>query len=215
MFTTNTHKKYWQERKIDWDKSYLSGIDPVSGQPMWNHPHRDMLVQALRTIPFVSLWEVGCGAGANFYKFLHNFKGKQFNGSDVNPDAIEFCRKTFVGGRFKVESAENLLMSDNSVDVMLSDATLLYVGPGKIKKVLQELFRVTRNHILLCELHETNLWKRWLYRLYRGYNVYDYKKLLEELGAYDIQIVKIPKEMWPGEPWAKYGHVILAKLPKK
>jgi len=215
MFTTNKHKKYWAERKIDWDKSYLSGIDPASGQPMWNHPHREMLAQALSTIPWVSLWEVGCGAGANFMKFLHHFRGKQFNGSDINPDAIAFCNKTFNGGRFRVESAEDLLMSDNSVDVILSDATLLYVGPEKIKHVLREMYRVARNHILLCELHEPNLWKRWLYRFSRGYNVYDYRKLLEELGAYDIQIRKIPKEMWPGDPWARFGHIILAKLPKK
>lgn len=154
------------------------------------------------------------GAGANLKKILHHFQNKSLGGSDVNPDAIAFCEKTFSNGMFHVEGAESLFMSNNSTDVVLSDATLLYTPPWKIRKVLAELKRVARNRLILCELHESSLWKRWVYRLRTGYNVYDYRKLLEELGAYDIQLVKIPKEMWPGDPWQRFGYVIKANLSK-
>lgn len=203
MKTTNKHKKYWTERKIDWKTSYLD---------TWDHPHRQLLVWILKTIPFYSLWEVGCGPGANLKKIVQEIPNKQLGGSDVNPEAIELAQKTFKGGLFHVESGENLLMSDNSVDVILSDACLIYVDPTKIKKYLNEYKRVARSHIVLCELHEKNLWKRFTYWLKTGYFMYDYKKLLDKLGYWDIRLTKIPKEFWPGTPWEQHGYIITAKI---
>ena len=214
MKTTRQHQKHWEERKIDWQQSYLDGIDPVSAQPMWNHPHRNVIVGALSSFPWISLMEVGCGAGANLKKILHHFSNKQLVGIDVNKDAIEVASKNFIGGIFKVGSVEEIPASDESVDVVLSDATLIYVGPGRIRKVMRELGRVTRRKLVLCELHEESMWKRWLYRFRTGYNVYNYKELLDELGAYDVQMVKIPKNVWPGDPWARFGYVIKASIPK-
>lgn len=203
MKTTNKHLKYWAERKIDWKTSYLD---------TWDHPHRNLIVWVLKSIPFRSLWEVGCGPGANLKKIITEIKNVQLGGSDVNPEAIELAQKTFTGGLFHVESGENLLMSDKAVDVILSDACLIYVDPFKIKKYLNEYRRVARNHIVLCELHEKNLWKRFTYWLKTGYFMYDYKKLLTKLGYWDIEMIKIPKEFWPGTPWEQYGYIIIAKI---
>lgn len=224
MKTTNQHKKFWSGRKIDWEKSYLTGIDEVSGQPMWNHPHRQLIMWALAEIEssqgmgnrpgWISLWEIGCGAGANLMKIVKTFKGKQIGGSDINADAIEVAKKTFTGGRFRVESAEDIFLSDSSVDVMLSDASLIYISPGKIKGVINEMVRVTRNNIVLCEFHNTSLLKRWLFRLKTGYNSYDYQQLLEDAGCYDIKVIKIPESFWQGEPWKSWGYIISAKISK-
>lgn len=211
MFTKK-HKKYWAERKIDWDKSYLRGIDEVSGRPMYDHPHREIIMQALKTFPWMSLWEVGMGGGANLAKILQTFKDKQLGGCDINPDAVEFATKTFQGGKFHCESVEDMLLSDKAVDVVLSDATLLYIGPEKIRSTIHELVRIARNRIVLCEFHGTNWLSRWWLRLKTGYNAYDYKKLLEDEGCYDIQVVKIPEAYWQGFPWTKWGYVIVAKL---
>lgn len=211
-FTTKNRKKYWTDRKIDWKHSYLDGVDEVTGEPIWNHPHREIIVSALRSFNWVSLWEVGCGPGGNLVKITKSFQGKQLGGSDVNEDAIEVAKQTFTGGKFNVESAEDLLLSDKAVDVMLSDATLIYIGPGKIKSTIKELVRVTRNAIVLCEFHSTNPFARLWLRLKTGYNAYDYEKLLEEAGCYDIQKVKIPERMWPGFPWNIWGYVLVAKV---
>lgn len=203
--TTKAHLKFWKDRKIDWEKSYLS---------TWNHPHRDLIVMALKGLSWYSLWEVGCGPGANLVRIVKDIPNKQLGGCDVNEDAIALARKTFNGGRFHVESSEDMLLSDRAVDIVLSDASLIYIGPTKIKKVLGEMKRIGRNQLLLCELHEPKWWKRWIYRFKTGYNVYDYKKLLEGMGCYKVGVFKIPKEYWPGTPWETYGHIIIAHLPK-
>lgn len=213
--TTKAHKEYWRDRKIDWVQSYLTGIDPATNRPMWDHPHRTLLTWVLKSYNWVSLWEVGCASGANLVKFTKEFTGKQYGGSDVNPDAIETAKKTFNGARFHVESVEDLLMSDASVDVVLSDATLIYIGPNKIDQAMHEITRVARNNILLCEFHEKNPWKRLWLRIKTGYNSYDYQKLLERHGCYDITIIKIPKDFWPGFPWEKHGYIISARVTKK
>lgn len=213
--STNQHKKYWKERQIDWYQSYLAGIDPATNKPMWDHPHREIFIWILKSIPWVSLWEVGCGAGANLVKITKEFQGKQLGGSDINKDAIEVAKKIFVGGRFHVESAEDMLLSDNAVDVMLSDAALIYVGPEKIDQALHEITRIARNQIILCEFHGKNWLSRLLFKLKTGYNAYNYQDLLEKHGCYDINIVKIPEAAWPGFPWNKWGYIISAKVTKK
>lgn len=204
--STRQHIRFWKTRQIDWNKDYLQ---------TWNHPHRQLIVWALQTIPWVSLWEAGCGPGPNLVRITKSFQGKQLGGSDVNAEAIELARSTFVGGKFHVESVENMLLSDGAVDVMLSDAALIYIGPTRIKKALHEMVRIARNNIVLCEFHGTSWWQRFLFRLQTGYNAYDYVQLLEAEGCYDIQIVKITKEFWDGTPWTKWGHIIMAKIPKK
>ncbi len=209
--TTKKHKKFWTERKIDWEKDYLS---------TWNHPHRQLIIWALRSFHWMSLWEVGCGPGANLVRIVKEMEGKGWKGtlggSDVNADAIEVARKTFTGGKFHVESVEDMLLSDQAVDVMLSDAALIYIGPTKIKKAIGEMVRISRNHIVLCEFHSTNWWKRLLLRLKTGYNAYDYRKLLEEAGCYDIKVIKMAPEFWPGtkkgDGWFDFGHIIVANV---
>lgn len=200
--STKEHKEYWKNRKIDWKTAYLD---------TWNHPHRELIVSALKQMQWFSLWEVGCGPGANLVKIVKELPGRQVGGSDISEDAIELAQKTFVGGKFHVESVEDLLLSDNAVDVVLSDATLIYIGPRKIHKVMNELTRVARNYVVLCEFHSTNWFKKLMFRWKSGYNAYDYKKLLEKYGYFDILIVKIPKEFWPGTPWQEWGHIIIGR----
>ena len=215
MKTTNQHKKYWRDRKINWLDSYLNGIDPATNRPMWDHPHRQMIVWALQSFNWISLWEVGCGAGANLVKITNSFKGKMLGGSDINADAIETARKVFNGARFHVESTDDLLMSNDSVDVVLSDASLIYIGKDKIDQAMHEITRTARNHVILCEFHGNSWWKRFWFKLKTGYNAYNYKDLLEKHGCYDISIIKIPEDMWPGFPWNKWGYIIIAKVTKK
>lgn len=204
--TTAQHEKFWRERKIDWDAHYTA---------TWTHPHRALIIAALQTIPWISLWEIGCGSGANLIRIIkEGFQGRQLGGSDINADAIAAAMKNFTGGKFHIESSEDILLSDNAVDVMLSDASLIYIGPGKIKKVIAEMTRVARNHIILCEFHSTHWWKRWLLRWRTGYNAYDYRTLLENAGCYDIKVIKIPKEFWEGDPWESFGYIIMASVTK-
>lgn len=210
--TTSQHRNWWAVRKIDWTKDYLA---------TWDHPHRQLISWVLSTFNWVSLWEVGCGPGPNLMKIVKDFKPtlenpRQLGGSDISPDAIEVAKSTFQGGRFHVESVEDLLLSDDSVDVILSDATLIYIGPEKIKKAIHELTRTARTRVVLCEFNSTSWWKRLKLRIKTGYNAYDYKKLLEAEGCYDVQLYKLPPDAWPGskpgDGWYDFGYLITARV---
>jgi ubiquinone/menaquinone biosynthesis C-methylase UbiE len=208
-YTTSQWSRWWRDRDIDWKEDYLS---------TWNHPHRNMLMAVLQTFDWFSLLEIGCGAGANMYKILQTFKAeKQLGGIDISPEAIEVAKKAFQGAFLKVGSVEDIMMSDNSADVILSDMCLIYIGPSKIKKVLSEVKRIARGRIVLCEFHAPKLKDRLMLRARAGIHAYDYVKLLESQGFHDVTLYKMPKECWPGadDQKNKFRYVIVAKVPKR
>jgi ubiquinone/menaquinone biosynthesis C-methylase UbiE len=202
--TTNQNKKYWQFRQIDWDRSYLSGTI--------NHPHRGLILEVLKSFNWLSLWEVGCGPGANLFRICQSFPGRQLGGNDLNADAIDLARKSFKNAIFEVSSGDNILMSDKACDVVLSDMMLIYVDPLNIKKYLNEFKRICRTRVILVEFHSESWWERLKLRIRSGYNSYNYKKLLEQVGFYDIIVWKIPEEYWPGgNPQKQFAYIISAK----
>jgi ubiquinone/menaquinone biosynthesis C-methylase UbiE len=203
--TTNQQKKFWKERSIDWKKDYQC-------KEMIEHPHRRLITWILKSIQFHSLWEVGVGGGANLIRIAQDIPNKQLGGSDVNPEAIALLKETFTGGMFHVESGDDMMMSDNSLDVILTDMCLIYVDPRHIDKYLKEFYRVGRNYIVLVEFHSNSWWKRMKARL-GGYHVYDYRKRLERIGYYDIMVQKIPEEYWPGtDQNTEFRSIITARI---
>ncbi len=208
LSTTKTWSNYWKRRQISWNEHYFQ---------TYLHPHRNLILEALSTFNWLSLMEIGVGGGANLLRIIKHFKNKQVGGIDINPDAIKFCEETFNNGIFKVNSADDIMMSNNSTDVVLSDDTLIYVSPRDIGKYLNEIKRITRNHILLCEFHSESWWRRLAVRLKTGYYVYDWPKLLDKYGFYDIQMYKLKEEDWPeckGTIQEGLRHIILAKVIK-
>jgi ubiquinone/menaquinone biosynthesis C-methylase UbiE len=206
-YTTTQHMKWWAKRQIDWKTSYLD---------TWNHPHRNIIVAALRTINWMSLIEIGCGPGPNLVKILKNFQGKQLGGIDVNEEAIKLARKTFTDGLFKVSPGNDVMLSDKATDVALTDMALIYVGRLQIGSYIEELKRISRNHVVLCEFHSNSLWKRLWLKMVSGYNAHDYKKLLEKHGFYDIISYKLQPEDWPeGTHQKDFAHVFVARVPKR
>ena len=179
------------------------------------HPHRLLLVELLRLLPWLSLIEVGCGAGANLKAILKVMPNRQVGGIDVNKDAIEFCKKEFTRGLFKVGKADDIMLSDKSCDILLADMLYIYISPRKIERHLRELKRVARNHIVLFELNSPSLWERLALKWKEGYNAYNWKKLLKENEFYDIETYKIPREAWPeSDLQQKYGTIIVCKVPR-
>lgn len=206
-YSTDQWSQWWSERKIDWKAHYLD---------TWNHPHRFMLSSVLRQLDWMSLLEVGSGPGANLANFVRHFPGRQLGGVDINPEAIELAKQTFNGAFLKVGSADDIMMSDSSTDVVLSDMTMIYFGPRRIKKALKEIRRVARKYAIFCEFHSESLWERLLLRVTSGYHAYNYRTLLAKMGFYDINLIKIPPEAWPGEdPKQKLRYIVVAKVPKR
>lgn len=203
--TTKSQSAWWKQRKIDWHKSYQN----------WEHPHRFLISQVLKSLSWLSLIEVGCGGGANLMNILKALPGKQVGGVDINSDAIDLCNKTFRDGVFKVNSADNVMLSDKATDIVLSDAVLIYVSPKDIKRYIKEIKRIGRRYLVLCEFHSTSWWNRLALKINSGYNAYDWKKLLESEGFYDVALYKIPKEVWSGTPWEEFGYICVATIPHR
>lgn len=203
--TSKRWANYWRKRKIDWQQAYSSTID---------HPHREMIVDALAPFLFRSVLEIGCASGPNLMNFLRHWPDLQVGGVDISEDAIRQAKKHMPYGAFEVRDADVLYFSKDCTDATISDACLIYFGPKKVRKALKEINRCTRNVIVLCEFHSTSWFKRLLLRWTSGYFAHDYTKLLEECGFHDVEIRKIPKEVWPGLPWEQYGHIITARVTK-
>ncbi|MEK7180259.1 MAG: class I SAM-dependent methyltransferase [Patescibacteria group bacterium] len=202
--TTEKWSAWWKGRKIDWNEHYLQTFD---------HPHRKVIVAVLKTLNFVSLFEIGCGPGANLLKIIKEIQDKQVGGTDINADAIELAKKTFNGGVFKVGRADDIMLSDDSTDVALSDMVYIYISPRHIDRHIRELKRITRNYVVLCEFHSISWWQRFKLKWQRGYFAHNWKKLLEKHGFYDVCMIKLRPQDWDGEPQKTFAYVIMAKVP--
>lgn len=209
--TTTQHANYWKDRKIDWLQHYAA---------TWTHPHRQMIIDKLKTFPWISIIEMGCACGPNLMRIISQFPRADVGGIDINADAIKAAEGIFnealknTGRRawFKVGKGDNIMMSDGSTDIVLSDMALIYVGPSDIKKYLREMKRITRNRIILMEFHHESPFKRLQLKWKSGYNAYDYKKLLAECGFLNIKVEKLPPELWDNhDPQKTYAYLITAQ----
>lgn len=200
--STKQLKAYWENRKINWEQAYFTP----------DHPHRQLIIDALRGMKFYSIYEIGCGAGANLFKVLKNFPGVRVGGVDVNEDAVAAAKKHLPNNALVEHRTKgDIFMNDHSIDVILSDACLIYIDPLRINDTIKEIKRVARNNIVFVELHSSSFWERMKIR-WRGYHAYDYKKLLAKHDFYNIRVEKIPKGLWDGTPWEQHGFIITAKI---
>ena len=195
--------KWWANRKINWNDSYWTP----------RHPHRILILREMLKIPFRSVFEIGCGAGANLANIYNVFKGAEVGGTDINPEAIAAAKRNLPYAKdLEVGTADDIFFSDKSIDMIITDATLLYVSSRKIKKVFSEMARVARNGIILCEPYRDKLWQRLKLRQAEGLHLHNYPKLLKQAGFYSISMTKITKEYWNDSLWYVCGHIISARI---
>lgn len=205
---TKKHKNYWKNRK-DWVEKY-------SSPEAVNHPHRKVIVGFLKQLNWFSLIEIGCASGANLMTIIKSIPNHQLGGVDISEDAIKEASQHLKGALLKVNSADDIMMSDKSCDIILSDMTLIYVSPKDITRYLKEAKRVARNYLVLCEFHSSSWWNRLALRINTGYFAHDYKKLLTKLDCYDIILHKVEEKDWPGgQPQKTFAYIIICKIPLK
>ena len=203
-YSTKGLTNYWLRKSGDYWKDYLK---------TWNHPHRNVISSMLKRLTWYSLVEFGCGSGPNLANIVTNIPNRQLAGIDINPEAIKLARESFKGAMFRVESCDNVLLSDKASDIVLSDMLLIYVGPLKIQKYLKEMRRIARNYIVLHEFHEKSWWRRQYLRIFSGRHSYDYKKRLQKLGFYDINIYAMP--VFEKDNEQRFRYLIIAAVPKR
>ena len=203
IITSMDKIKWWKNRKIDWEKQYFTP----------SHPHRSLIIKELLRFKFQSVFEIGCGSGANLYDIYHIFKrlGVEVGGTDINEDAINEAKKQLPFDKdLCVGDARDIFFSDKSLDIILSDACLMYVPSKDIDKTIKGIKRVSRNGVILCEIYTPSIWKRLYLWWKEGYWTHNYPKLLKKYGFFDIKITKITN--WGDSLWDNYGYIISGKI---
>lgn len=181
-------------------------MDKVGG--FWdsrNHTHRNQLMRSLVGLKFNSVLDVGSNCGASLWKINDRFKGnKRLVGIDINKEALEEGKERFPRGEFIEGNAMGIPFKDNSFDLVLVDAVLIYIDGTEIRRVKSELLRVARKNIVLVEWHDSELgiegsndtghWRRNYADLFLNF---------------PVSFMKI---RWGDSNWDKYGYVITVSL---
>jgi len=200
-------KKHWFTGQ-KWLQEYFNSLD---------HPHRRLLIEEIGLITAQGkVMEVGCNIGVNLYLLSKHFSFEKLIGIDINPSAIKIGRKWLkekgiknvelrVGKADEVDKFE-----ENDFDVVFTDATLMYIGPDKIEKVIEGIYSVAGKGVVFVEWHKEGVKDFY----YDGHWVRDYGKLLEKFVSGDsLYFKKIPAEVWGGG-WEEYGWIIRAHFHK-
>jgi len=180
------------------------------------HPHRDFLIKRIEKYrPFDTVLEIGSNAGQNLFLLAQRFPEARFYGIDINSRFIEAGRNWLADNgitnvSLTVKRADRVSdFADQSFDIVFTDATMMYIGPDKIRRLLREMKRVACKAILMNEWHlehansaNSSLW-------YDLHWVHNYRLLLEGLVPPDkISITKLPKDLWGAGGWEEYGSLV-------
>lgn len=195
--------KGWHGDAPDWLAAYWESR---------NHPHRELVVEAVARFKPKSILEVGCACGPNLYLLAKRFPEADIWGVDINRQLIEYGQ-----GRFREEGmrnvwlcvgqADGLFFDGDTFDVVFSDAMLIYIGPDKIRGVMERMLDIAKKGLVLVERHRNGadsvyrdgLWQR------------DYVKLLHALSpTARTSVNRIPNGIWP--EWADDGAVVEVRL---
>lgn len=182
------------------------------------HPHRTLLInQFSNRAPFDRVLEIGCNTGANLYHLARSFPGAQLDGIDVSSKAIEAGIKMMADAGIQnvylnVRKADELdIFDDKSIDIVLTDATLMYIGPDKIRKVLSEMIRISRKALVINEWQMVGVdsQRGSMSVYYYAHWIHDYISLLSEFVARDkIRCSRVPPGIWNDVNWDTYGSTI-------
>lgn len=189
----------WLNDGKDWIEGYEKSVD---------HPHRKEVLSILRSLPkFGSLLEVGCSVGPNLKLIQNAFPGVKLAGIDPNEASVEAAHTFVPGGGVILGDARKLgtLFEMKSFDVVLADASLMYITPDEIRGVMDQIALIAKKAVVIVERCTDSK----LGSLAGGVWGRDYELLLRERG-FKVESVKITEEMWPGSPnWAKFGKIIV------
>lgn len=115
----------------------------------------DLLLAALMPRPGESLLDVGCGTGF-FTRALANRIGGQVVGVDINPEWLEYARRTGANRvSYAVADARSLPFKSASFDLVVSLSALCFI-PQELAAV-REMVRVARRRFAIGLLNRRSL----------------------------------------------------------
>lgn len=180
------------------------------------HPHRAFLANRIaRFAPLESLLEIGCGEGSNLTVLGRAFPQTRLIGIDIGERALARARTNLarelpgrptelIAGTLDALSG----FATKSVDVVLSDAVLMYVGPDQIRSVLRALVRVSRGRVLLNEWHLFGATAGCTSRFWNAHWLHDYEALLQDMPVRTVCTERLPAGLFGAGGWQRWGALI-------
>lgn len=88
------------------------------------------------------LLDLGCGTGELAKSFIK--AGYAYYGVDIEPERIEYARKTYPRGTFHVMDASDLAYPDGYFDQILVTGVLHHLSDEEVRSIVREMNRVLR-----------------------------------------------------------------------
>jgi ubiquinone/menaquinone biosynthesis C-methylase UbiE len=150
--------------------------------------------------------ELGCGEGINLRIISKKNQLIELFGIDINKIAIQsglsIINKFNLNIKLTSSNMKNLKMyKNNEFDIVFSDASLMYIGPNNIYKILKEALRVSRSKVFICEQHTNDK------SFYNDKWVHNYKQIVSKIPSVDLIKVHKIKDDRKGD-WSKFGQII-------
>ena len=144
---------YWLNRPeddmhLDWDyaDNWIEGY-----WESWKHPHRDLILEALKEFEPFDLLEVGCNVGPNLNCIKQKYGGIRLAGIDIDSRLVEIAKDKLRDIEFQVAGATRLPYDTQSFAVLLYDAVLMYLTKDEIKLAFDEIERVARKGVIIVD----------------------------------------------------------------
>ena len=212
-FTTGQAKQWWGTR---------DQADPGLVDFYWQSrtaPARRAIAEAIQPLDGRSMLEIGCHAGANLWAVGQVRSFDRLAGTDLSPTVLVEARRRLAAESLPVDlsiaSADALPFADKSFDIALTSVMLVCIGPEAIDASLDEILRVTRRWLVLCEpwsertadeadYHpEATYWVRnYRARLEGRADLTDLRHLPREYRVGHLDSVAVFKLRQPGRPIA-------------
>jgi len=182
-----------------------------------SHPHRKLLIDKIFSYQPKNVLEIGCNTGPNLFLLAKN-ANSTFNalGIDINPQAIKegknWLEKERVNNvELKCGLGDELeYLPDKSFDVVFSDATVIYIGPDKIARLIKNMLRIARKAIIFSEWNIEKSTNNKIPVFFDEMHwVYNYRLLVNNP---DIEINPYPPGTFSSKGWEKYGAIVAFKL---
>ncbi len=229
LLGTRLAEKEWATRHLrkgnDWNNAQHLGDNDEWIKGYWDsrdHSHRQFLLEHITKFsPVSSILEIGCNCGPNLYLLARRFPDVKMVGIDINPAAVQkgnewFAQEGIRNVKLLLGKADELgQFKDKSFDIVFTDAVLIYIGPDKIRKVMEGMLRIARKALVFLEWHSFDSVANPR-GVYVGHWMRDYTALLKEFVPQEnIHVTKMPEELWSDKYWQKYGGVVEVNLENR
>lgn len=227
---TGAREREWARRHLrkgsNWSGRQQSGENDEWVMGYWDsrdHSHRPFLIEKIVAFaPLSRILEIGANCGPNLYLLAKKFPGVEMVGIDINPRAVEKGNELLAADaisnvKLLVAKADELgQFQDKSFDIVFTDAVLIYIGPDKIKMVVQDMLRVARRALIMVERQSLEFSRKDPYGLGVSHNdlwVRDYAALFKQfVPEKRITITRVTGDIWPDAGWQANGVFIEVRL---